>query len=185
MQQQKRILILAAIIAAAALTRLIPHPMNFAPLGAMALFGSAYLSRNGMGLLVTMAAWLLSDLLLNNFVYPGDGFTLFTQGAVFIYGSIALIYALGSVLLKKVSLPRMAAGSLGASVIFFVVSNLGVWVTGTMYPMTIDGLMACYAAAIPFFQNTLMGDLFYATILFLLYERYLKSQLVTDHVKRQ
>ena len=93
MQTNKRILIVSAIIIGAALTRLIPHPMNFAPLGAMALFGSAYLSRNGVGLFATMMAWFISDLLLNNFVYATSGFTLFTQGSFFIYGSIVLIYS--------------------------------------------------------------------------------------------
>ena len=89
-----------------------------------------------------------------------------------------------SSLLKEVTFQRLIAGSLGASVIFFVMSNLGVWVGGMMYPMTLEGLIACYTAAIPFFQNTLLGDLFYAVVLFLLYERYLKSQLVPRKVRR-
>ena len=177
-------MILSAVVFAAALTRLIPHPMNFAPLGAMALFGSAYLGRNGWGLLLTMAAWLLSDLVLNNLVYAGNGFTLFTEGAVFIYGSIALIYLFGKIVLKNITAPRMLAGSLGASVIFYLVSNFGVWMTGTMYPLSAEGLMACYAAAIPFFGNTIMGDMVYATALFLLYERYLKSQLIQANMRK-
>ncbi|NQV53906.1 MAG: hypothetical protein HQ500_12025 [Flavobacteriales bacterium] len=184
MQTNKRILIVGAIILGAALTRLIPHPMNFAPLGAMALFGSAYLSRNGIGLFATMMAWFISDLVLNNFVYAASGFTLFTQGSFFIYGSIVLIYFLGKGLLKEVTMPRMLAGSLGASVIFFVLSNLGVWLSGQGYPLTMGGLVACYTMAIPFFQNTLIGDLFYALVLFLIYERYLKSLMVPDKLRR-
>ena len=184
MQTNKRILIVSAIIIGAALTRLIPHPMNFAPLGAMALFGSAYLSRNGVGLFATMMAWFISDLLLNNFVYATSGFTLFTQGSFFIYGSIVLIYFLGKGLLKEVTMPKMLAGSLGASVIFFVLSNLGVWLSGQGYPLTMGGLVACYTIALPFFQNTLIGDLFYALVLFLIYERYLKSMMVPDKLRR-
>lgn len=184
MQTNKRIFILGAIIIGAALTRLIPHPMNFAPLGAMALFGSAYLSKNSIGLVATMMAWFISDLVLNNFVYAASGFTLFTEGSVFIYGSIVLIYLLGKGLLKEVTLPRMLGGSLGASVIFFLLSNFGVWMSGYGYPMTAEGLVACYVAAVPFFQNTLFGDLFYAAVLFMLYERYFKSQLITDKVRR-
>lgn len=175
---KKNIFIVAAIILVAAVTRLIPHPMNFAPLGAMALFGSAYLGRKGLGLLITMLAWLASDFILNNFVYSFSSETVFfTQGAPFIYGSIILIYLMGSQVLKKINLTRMVGGSLAASVIFFVFSNFGVWFSGTMYPMTIEGLEACYLAAIPFFTNTLAGDLFYAGALFLLYERVFKTQL--------
>jgi hypothetical protein len=184
MQSNRSILIVAAIIFGAALTRIIPHPMNFAPLGAMALFGSAYLNRKGLGLMIAMLAWFVSDLILNNTVYGSGSFTLFTQGAIYIYGSIALIYVLGRLFLKQVSFQRMVAGSLSASVIFFLVSNFGVWMSGLMYPMSADGLVACYTAALPFFQNTLMGDLFYAIVLFLIYERYLKSQLITTKVKR-
>ena len=184
MQVNKRILILGAIVLGAALTRLIPHPMNFAPLGAMALFGSAYMSKNSWGLFMTMIAWCISDFLLNNFVYSSGGFTLITEGAIFIYGSIGLIYLLGKFMLKEVTFHRMLAGSVGASVIFFVVSNLGVWLSPLgMYPMTMGGLVACYTAAIPFFQNTLIGDLFYAVVLFLLYEKYLKSLLVPNKLR--
>lgn len=154
--------------------------MNFAPLGAMALFGSAYLGKKGVGLLVTMIAWMFSDLLLNNLVYSSGSFTFFTEGAFFIYGSIVLIYAVGTKVLSKVSVSRMLGGSLLASIIFFAVSNFGVWVTGTMYPNTFDGLIACYAAAIPFFQNTLAGDLVYSVALFLIYERLFKAQLIAN-----
>ncbi|MEX2597707.1 MAG: DUF6580 family putative transport protein [Salibacteraceae bacterium] len=184
MQNNKRIFVLAAIIIVAALTRLIPHPMNFTPLGAMALFGSAYFGRKGLGLLITMIAWMVSDLVLNNLVYASSGgFTLFTEGALYIYGSIVLIYLLGKHVLNKVSIGRMLVGSVSASVIFFIVSNLGVWASGTMYPLSVEGLVACYAAAIPFFQNTLAGDLAYAGLLFFLYERFLKSQMITDRLR--
>jgi len=183
MQMNKRTIAIVSIILVAALTRLIPHPMNFAPLGAMALFGSAYLGRKGLGLLVTMVAWMISDLLLNNFIYASNGFTLFTEGAVFIYGSIALIYLLGTKVLSKVTLSRMLVGSVAASVIFFVVSNFGVWMGGMIYPMSFEGLVACYAAALPFFQNTVAGDLIYSMALFLLFERIFKAQLISEKVK--
>lgn len=176
----KNVLTIAAIIFVAAITRLIPHPMNFAPLGAMALFGAAYFGRKGMGLLITMIAWLISDFILNNFVYSfSDGLVLFTQGSIFIYGSILLIYLLGTQVLKKITLVRMLGGSLAASIIFFAISNLGVWATGTMYPMNAAGLMECYAAGIPFFKNTVAGDLFYSGALFLVYEKVFKAQLQT------
>jgi len=152
--------------------------MNFAPLGAMALFGSAYLGKNHIGLVVTMLAWFISDFVLNNFVYSfGTGITFFTNGFAFIYGSIVLIYLVGIKLFNNISFGRVVGGSLAASVIFFVLSNLGVWASGTMYPMTLEGLQMCYAAAIPFFQNTLAGDLVYSGVLFVGYEYLFRRQL--------
>lgn len=180
--QAKRLFVIGGIILIASITRLIPHPMNFAPLGAMALFGAAYFGNRGMGLLITMLSWFFTDLILNNFMYPTDGITLFTFFGFFSYASIILIYALGSLLLQKVTAVRMIVGSLSASVIFFLVSNFGVWLEGMLYPQTMEGLVACYAAAIPFVKNTLAGDLFYSGVLFLLYERYLRSQLVPRKV---
>lgn len=176
---------MSTIVIVAAATRLIPHPMNFAPLGAMALFGAAYFGKRGLGLLLTMGAWFLSDLFLNNFVYSmGAGFTLFTPGSFFIYGSIALIFLLGSSFLKQITLPRLLGGSLMASAIFFIVSNFGVWMQGTMYPMTGTGLVACYAAAVPFLKFTILGDLCYSGVLFIAYERIFKEQLKGEEVKK-
>ena len=179
MQSSRKFLVLSAIILVAALSRLIPHPMNFAPLGAIALFGAAYFGNKGWGIGIGMMAWFVSDLLLNNLVYPrGEGLVLFTEGAFFIYLSILIIYLLGTTVLQKVSVGRMVAGSLVASAVFFILSNLGVWLQATMYPVTAEGLVACYAAALPFFKNTLMGDLFFSSILFLGYEKLVRSQLI-------
>lgn len=173
---KKNLFTVSAIILVAAISRLLPHPMNFAPLGAMALFGAAYFGNKGFGLLITMISWLISDFILNNFVYSTNGeFVLFTEGAVFIYGSILLIFALGTQVLKKITITRMIGGSLMASVIFFLISNLGVWIT---YPHTYASLTECYVAAIPFFKNTVAGDLFFSGALFLVYERLFKAQMI-------
>jgi len=176
---KKSVLVIGLTILVAALTRLIPHPMNFAPLGAMALFGAAYFGNKGLGLLVTLVSWMISDLVLNNLVYPADGgAVIFTEGAFYIYAGIVLIYFIGTQVLKKVTALRMLTGSLAASVVFFLVSNFGVWMLGLYYPTDMEGLMACYTAALPFFKNTIAGDLFYSGLLFLLFERFLRSQLI-------
>lgn len=152
--------------------------MNFAPLGAMALFGAAYFGKRGAGLLWIMIAWFVSDLVLNNFIYSTQSeFSFFTEGAIFIYGSIALIFVLGKLLLKKISVGRMLIGSISASVIFFMVSNFGVWVQGYLYPLTWEGLVMCYTAALPFFQNTLTGDLLYSGLLFVAYENLFRQSM--------
>ena len=97
--------------------------------------------------------------------YEGS-FIWIAPGEMWIYLSFALIVVLGIVALKKVNVARLAGCSLGASVIFFLVSNFGTWMSGMMYPKTGAGLVACYTAAIPFFQGTLISDLVYTTILF-------------------
>lgn len=184
-ENTKRFAVISGIIFLAAISRLIPHPLNFAPLGAMALFGAAYFGNRGLGLLITMISWLISDLVLNNLVYPqSQGFVLFTDSAFSIYLSIAIIYFLGAKLLSKLSLTRMFVGSISASMIFFVLSNFGVWTQGMIYPLTSAGLAECYLQALPFLKNTLLGDLTYSGILFLLYDRVLKSQLIPNKIER-
>jgi hypothetical protein len=146
--------LLSAIVAAAAL-RLVPHPPNFSPIDAMALFSGAYLGRRGLAFAAPFAALLLSDAVLG-----------FYQGMEFQYLSVALIVLIGWFALSRTSVPRLAAASVAASVLFFIVSDFGTWVVSGMYPHSLAGLAECYVAAIPFFPNTLAGDLFYTALLF-------------------
>ena len=146
--------ILSAIVVAAAL-RLVPHPPNFTPLGAMALFGAAQLGRRPLAFAAPIGALLLSDLVLG--VYSG----MLVQ-----YLAVALIVLVGWALLRRVTALRVGVAAVASSVLFFVVTNFGVWLQSGMYPLTMVGLAACYAAAIPFFQNTLAGDLFFSGLLF-------------------
>ncbi len=164
----KRFIILSGLILAAAISRLIPHPYNFAPIGAMSLMGAAYFSDKKLSFILPLLAMFLSDLLINNILYASyyQGFTIFTPGFAWVYGSIALIVIAGIFLLKKVTLPRVLIGSLSASVIFFTVSNFGVWLSDPDYPLNIGGLILCYEMAIPFFHNTLLGDFVYSAVLF-------------------
>lgn len=174
---KKSILIVTGLIIFAALTRLLPHAYNFTPLGAIALFGAAYFTEKRWALIVPLLAFWMSDLLLNNITYAAyyDGFTWFTSGMLYTYGSIAMIVVLGYYLLKKITFGRVLSGALGASVIFFIVSNFGVWVSSTMYPLTMEGLITCYTAAIPFFHYTIAGNVVYSAILFGSYE-WIKAQ---------
>ena len=160
--------LLVLIVLLAAFSRLIPHPLNFAPVGAMALFGVAYFNQRVFAFLFPILAMFLSDLVLNNVVFAGqfEGFTLLYPGAVWTYASFVLIGLVGLLLLKKVKPLNLLAASISASVLFFLVSNFGFWSTGLLYPMSFEGLMACYTAGLPFFKNTLLGDLFYTAVLF-------------------
>ncbi len=161
-----------AIICLAALSRLLPHPPNFTPIGAIALFGAAHISRTVFAFLIPFLALWVSNLFLNNVIYAQmypefySGFVWFGAGSEWIYLSFAAIVLLGMFMLKKVSVQRLLAGSLLASVIFFLISNFGTWLTAGMYPPSMEGLIACFTAAIPFFWNTLAGDLFFTGVLF-------------------
>lgn len=150
-------LILMVLIAA--FSRLIPHPWNFTAVGAMALFGGAYFSSKKQSLLIPLAALLLSDLVIG-----------FHSTMLFVYGAFLLTVLVGWTLRDSRTATRVGTLSLVTSSVFFLISNFGVWISQGMYPMTGSGLMACYAAAIPFFGNQVLGDLFFSAVLFGGYE---------------
>src|SRR6266704_4239199 len=149
-----RFIVIALIILAAAALRVIPHPPNVASITAVALFGGAYLTKR-LALIVPLAALLLSDLVLG-----------FYSHMEVVYGSFLLVVCLGFLLQRKRSALRIAGAALASSVVFFVVTNFGVWAFESLYPKTAAGLLTCYVAAIPFFQNTLVGDALYTAVLF-------------------
>jgi hypothetical protein len=150
-----RLVALLSAILIAAVLRLVPHPPNFTPIGAMALFSGAFFGRRWLAFAAPLAAMILSDSVLG-----------FYSGFWITYLAVALIVLVGWLALSKVSPLRVGGAAVASSVTFFLVSNFGTWALSGMYPHTAAGLAACYAAAIPFFQNTLAGDLFYATLLF-------------------
>jgi len=150
-----RLVALITIILAAAASRLIPHPPNLTSITAIALFGGAYFSDRRLAFLVPLAALFLSDLILG-----------FYSHMEVVYLSFALIVCTGLWLQKRRSTFHIAGAALTSSVLFFLITNFGVWAFESLYPKTLEGLLACYVAAIPFFQNTLQGDLFFTAVLF-------------------
>jgi hypothetical protein len=156
----RNILIGSALILAAALSRLLPHPANFTPIAAMALAGGVYFNKR-IALVIPLAALVISDLFIG-----------FHNTILFVYGSFILIGLIGLWLKShKKPLPIFGAALL-SSILFFVVTNFGVWLTGGgwFYPKTWQGLIECYTLAIPFFRNTIAGDLVYTVVLFGLFE---------------
>jgi hypothetical protein len=149
----RRFVALAVFIVLAALARLIPHPPNFTPVGAMALFGGACLADRRLALLLPLTTLFLSDLFLGLHVL-----------IPVVYGSFAVNVLLGRWLRSRRTFASTAAVTLAGSVQFFVVTNFACWLL--WYPHTVEGLVTCYVAAIPFFQNTLLGDAVFATALF-------------------
>lgn len=150
-----RAVLLLAIIFGAAALRLLPHPSNFTPIGALALFAGAHFDDKRWAFIVPLAAMFLSDILLG-----------FHGQMPVVYGAFAVIVCLGFALKEKKTALRVTGASLAAATFFFIVSNFAVWAFDGLYPMTFQGLVTCYAAAIPFFQNWLAGTLFYSAVLF-------------------
>ena len=150
-----RLLALLSAILAAAAMRLVPHPPNFTPVGAMALFSGAYFGRRGLAFVAPLGALLVSDLALG-----------FYHGMATVYSSVVLIVLIGWALSKHRSFWRVGAAALASSMLFYIVTNFGMWLSSGIYPHTLAGLEACYVAAIPFFQNTVAGDLVYSALLF-------------------
>ena len=154
---------LAGIVLAAAAMRLIPHPPNFTPIAAMALFGGAYFSSKKGAFAVPLSAMVLSDLILGFVIYD---YGWFHATMPFIYGSFVLTVCLGFWVRHRRTPLRIGLAALISAVLFFVISNFGVWLAGGLYPMTPDGLAACYTAAIPFFRHTMAGNAVYTIVLF-------------------
>lgn len=160
--------VLCGMILVAALSRLVPHPPNFTPLGGMALFGGAMFSHWLPAIAVPLGAMVLSDILLGVFVY---GYGVWHDTLLFVYASLLLIVFLGRLVRRRLSVASVAGATLAGSLLFFLITNFGVWLVScrsanSIYPPTPQGLLACYIAALPFLGNTLAGDFFYSGILF-------------------
>jgi hypothetical protein len=159
-------LLLGGMIVLAALSRLLPHPPNFSPVEAIALFGGAYFSNRWAAVWVPLVAMFLSDLALG-VMNGGIYWSYFlSAGYLLVYACIALSAVLGFGLRGRVNVARVGAYSIIGSLLFFVVTNFGAWLGSPMYPQSAAGLAAAYVAGIPFFQYTLLGTLFYSTLLF-------------------
>ena len=151
------------VILIAAISRFIPHPPNFTPIIAMGLFSGFYLKNNKkMAIMIPLLAMFLSDFFL--------GFHLIS---LFVYSSLAIITALGFFISEKNKFSTLFPATLGGSLLFFIISNFGVFIIG--YPKSFSGLVACYSAAIPFFQNSLFGDIIFTAIIFLSYDIIVRS----------
>jgi vitamin B12 transporter len=143
-----------------ALSRLIPHPPNFVALGAIALYSGARL-RRPWDLAVPLAAMALSDVFLDF----GTGRAAVSGGRIVIYATFAAIVFAGRTLSERAGAARIAGFAVGSAVLFYLTSNFAAWIS-LPYPKTPAGLALCYAAAVPFFWNTLFADLLGAAILF-------------------
>lgn len=136
-------------------SRLLPHPPNFTAFNAMALFSVTAFGRVGLSLFTVFSTMLISDLIFG-----------FHSSMVFVYSSLGLIVLMGYFINTKKSLVRTYSLLTLASILFFIVTNFGVWFAGSIYPPTALGLELCYVAALPFFLNNLLGTFLYGGILY-------------------
>ncbi len=157
--------------------RLLPHPWNFAPAGAMSLFAGSRL-RGWQAYLVPIALMVATDPLRVAIWNPG--YAAFDGRTPFVYGSLLISVWIGRRWLQNPGAPRVALAASAGSLQFFLITNAATWLMSGMYPLTTEGLVACYVAAIPFFGNTLASDLFYAGVLFGLYA-YTRRTVLGGH----
>jgi len=149
----------AVMVVVAMLMRLVPHPPNFTPVGATALFSGAYL-KTPLGYIIAPLTLFVTDLVLG-----------FHATMPYVYGSFLLTTALGQLLSRgKVGLARVATLGAISSVIFFLITNFGVWAETGLYPKTAGGLIASYIAGLPFLANMIAADVLFATGYFALYQ---------------
>lgn len=160
----KKEYIIIGLIVLAILTRLIPHPPNFAPITGIALFSAINFNNRFFKFFVPLISLVIFDLII--------GFSLIN---IFVYLSFIVIILVGNHF-KKIKLKSI----LISSIVFFIISNFGVWIIG--YPKTVNGFIMCYTAAIPFFINTILGDLFYSFLLKYTFNISLKLNIIkTNH----
>jgi len=150
-----RAILILAMLTLAVILRVAPHPWNFTPIGAMALFSGAMVRDRRMAFLLAMVAMLAGDLFIG-----------FNKLSPLVYASFALSVLIGRFLQENRAISRIAGATLLGSVQFFVVTNLGVWAFLGNYPHTKAGLLACYIAGVPFFWNTLGSDAVYVALFF-------------------
>lgn len=158
----KKLVTPVTFILIGAVARILPHVPNFAPISAMALFGGTYLNKKQVFIL-PIGAMILSDFVIG---FDSLGMRLS------VYASFLITVLIGFWLKSHKNLRNIILSSLAASVLFFLITNFAVWALGTIYPKTISGLAESYFYAIPFFRNTILGDLFFNGAFFGGYELF-------------
>ncbi|MFN4259904.1 MAG: DUF6580 family putative transport protein [Gemmataceae bacterium] len=168
----------SSLAVVAGLLRLLPHPPNFTPVGALGLFAGARLA-GGRAFALPLLVMAVSDVLLSLIF----GYPLWHAGLPWVYASILINVGIGRWLRHTESPWLIGSASLLASAQFFVLTNFGVWATGGLYPPTVAGLMTCYTLAIPFFGWTLLGDVCYSAVFFGAHAWLSRTQFPAERVK--
>ena len=163
MQKNNFTTISTILITLVLLSRLIPHQPNFTPLIAVAIF-SSMIFNNKKYFFIPLLGLFFSDLLLEQTI----GYKyIFSPIFYWTYISVFSVFLFSYFFNNEIKIKNIVINSISGALIFFFVSNFGVWISsGGFYPLNFSGLISCYAAAIPFFRNTLSSTLLYSVILF-------------------
>ena len=158
------------LILLASFSRIIPHISNFTPIGAIALFGGAYFKNKIHSFIIPILSLWISDLLINNYILSNyEQFTWFYPGFLWQYSSFCIIIFIGNFALKKPSIDKIFLSSISSSLLFFIITNFGVWIGGS-YSNDLAGLATCYILALPFFGYTLVSTIIFSTIIETVYK---------------
>jgi len=156
------VLFVLVIILAAAASRLVKHPFNFTPIIAMSIFGGCYLKKY-WGLLIPIGAMMIGDYFIGFYDW---------QVMLSVYVGVAIAYFLGMGIGSKRKWPKVIGFSILSSVLFFIITNFAVWFFFDWYSHDLNGLLSCFTLALPFFKNSILGDIFYSAAFFGLYEAF-------------
>lgn len=158
--------VLAALIFVACLTRLLPHPPNFSPIAAVALFAGAFFANRGLAFLAPIVALLISDVILG--LSNGGTYSNYLggMGHMLVISATLLTTAIGFALRNNKSSVAVIGGALVSTALFFLITNFGAFLTDPTYPKTVAGLGAAYVAGIPFLKWSVLSTLMYSAILF-------------------
>ena len=157
------LVILAVLIALGVAGRLLPHPPNFTPMAAIALFAGFIFIKRYMAVVAVISTMLLCDY----FAFGSLSVSWFGSKSMFVvYLALLFPIVFKNFLQKKIGVLRIFGAALASSSVFFLATNFAVWAFSPMYEKTLEGLVLCYTMAIPFFQNTVAGDLIWSGVIF-------------------
>lgn len=155
-QVANRLLLALSLVVFAVMMRLLPHPWNLTPVGAVALFSGACFDRRWWSFTIPLAALLISDAVIG-----------FHSLMPVVYGTFAVVAGIGVFIRDRRSSPvAVAAAATVSATLFYIVTNFAMWTISVIYPKTLAGLVACYVAGLPFYGTMLIGDLLYSALLF-------------------
>lgn len=174
MNMKKSLVFTLALVILALSSRLIPHWPNFTAMLAVAFSGGLLFGKRIEAVLLPLLILVLGDIVINNTLYYDGSFTWLTSGFGYIYGSYLLIALLG-VLAQSSTKTIKAIGLVSASVLFYLITNFGVWLGNPMYSQDLGGLINSYVLGLPFLLNSALASLFYGAIIYFAYDYYHQS----------
>ncbi|MBL0026132.1 MAG: DUF6580 family putative transport protein [Saprospiraceae bacterium] len=160
------------LMIAGAFSRFIPHVPNFTPTEGLTIFGAAYLGKKYLPYIFPLVLMYISDFIINNtsariYFTNTDGLVWYSPYMIFNLIAIILIVFIACKLLRKVTVTTTLGAVISASIIFYIISNFGVWMNGTsFYSKDFSGLLQSYVAGLPFFRTSLISNLFFSTVIF-------------------